>query len=311
MRALVTGAGGFVGRHLVEHLLESGDEVVATDRFSASAGERGPISIEALDVTNPDHCADLMNRIKPEVIYHLAGIAFVPEAERNFANALLINVGGTNNIVRACHLLQNGATVVYIGSAEVYGRLNESELPMTEETPVRPVNSYSLTKYMGELVCERYQQFGYVRVVMMRPFNHVGPGQNEQFVVSSFAAQLARISKGVMSPEILVGNLDARRDFSDVRDIVRAYRLAAQRGNGIYNLCSGQPVAIQEILSRLIAISGLNVQVDHDPARMRPSEVPVVYGSYARAEQEFDWRPEISLEHTLRDVYQYWLDRLN
>ncbi len=216
-------------------------------------------------------------------------------------------MGATNNIVRACHLHQFKTKVVYISSAEVYGRIRPQDLPLTEVTPPKPGNNYSLSKLMAEQLMYRYEQGGYVVPVIMRPFNHVGPGQNQRFVASTFASQLAAIAVGKAPPVLSVGNLSARRDFSDVRDIVRAYRLGAERGSGIYNLGAGRSYAVQEVLDILIEISGLNVRIEQDPARMRAAEVPEVFGSYARAEHELGWRPTISLRDSLAQVYEHWL----
>lgn len=312
MRALVTGAAGFVGRYLVQHLADLGDQVLATDHsISVTIPARSGVRWQQLDVSDASACSDIISQFEPEIIYHLAGIAFVPEAENNFDRTLVINVGGTNNLIRAVHLLQLGSTVVLISSAEVYGRIKPEDLPLQENTRLNPANNYSLSKSMAEMVAERYGQFGYVRTVVMRPFNHVGPGQDSRFVVSSFASQLARICAGMAPPIIRVGNLEAERDFSDVEDIVRAYRLAAQQGQGTYNLCSGRPVSIQWILNTLIEISGLSVEIEQDPARMRPSEVPVLYGSFEKAERELGWQPNISLTETLRKTFTACLEQLS
>lgn len=312
MRALVTGAAGFVGRYLVQHLADLGDQVLATDHsISVTIPARTGVRWQQLDVSDASACSDIISQFEPEIIYHLAGIAFVPEAENNFDRALVINVGGTNNLIRAVHLLQLGSTVVLISSAEVYGRIKPEDLPLQENTRLNPANNYSLSKSMAEMVAARYGQFGYVRTVVMRPFNHVGPGQDSRFVVSSFANQLAKIRAGKSPPIIRVGNLEAKRDFSDVEDIVRAYRLAAQQGQGTYNLCSGQPVSIQWILNTLIEISGLTVEIEQDPARMRPSEVPVLYGSFEKAKRELGWQPNISLTETLRKTYMACLEQVS
>lgn len=308
MRALVTGACGFVGEYLIEHLCECGDEVIAG--VFSDTKKRAGVETVKLDVTNLDSCAQVLGQYKPEVIYHLAGIAFVPEAEDNFNKALLVNVGGTNNIIRTCHLMQSKATVLLVSSAEVYGRISPSDLPITEKVTPRPANNYSLSKLMAEQVPGRYDQFGHVRAVIMRPFNHIGPGQKESFVASSFAKQLAEIAKGGVPARIKVGNLEARRDFSDVRDIVRAYRLAALRGSGIYNLGSGRAISIQSILNTLIEIAELKVEIEYDPARMRPAEVAEVYGDISKAKRELGWEPRLDISVTLRQIYQYWRDRV-
>jgi GDP-4-dehydro-6-deoxy-D-mannose reductase len=318
MRALVTGASGFVGAHLIRHLLSSGDEVLATSLLQP--GEELGCPFRTLDVADPKQCREIINDFAPQVVYHLAGLAFVPDAEEDFERALIINVSGTHNVMRTCHLLQRGIGVVVISSAEVYGRIKASDLPIVETAEARPINNYSLTKLMAEWVARRYEQYGQVRAVIMRPFNHVGPGQDARFVVSNFAQQLARIARKKTEARIRVGNLDARRDFSDVRDIVRAYRLAAKlmadapagphAGFGTFNLGSGRSRPVSEILTSLIELAAVKVDVEPDPARMRPAEVPEVYGSYERARTELGWVPRISLIESLESVYRYWYERV-
>lgn len=308
MRALITGAGGFVGHYLIEHLLASGDEVIAATLTESLINDKAEKII--LDVLDLDSCRKFISHYKPDVIYHLAGIAFVPEAEDNFQKALNVNVLGASNIFRTTHLLGLKIRILYISSAEVYGKIESKDLPISENVKLAPANNYSLSKAMGELVCERYGRQGTVTPVIIRPFNHIGPGQDERFVASSFAKQLAEIAKGKQDPVIYVGNLDAKRDFSDVRDIVRAYRMAGIKGRGIYNLASGRSISIRSLLDLLIAASGLNVEVRQESSRMRAAEVPEIYGSYAKAKSEFGWQPEIELRETLELLYKDWLKKV-
>jgi GDP-4-dehydro-6-deoxy-D-mannose reductase len=304
MRVLVTGASGFVGLHLCEHLNEAGDTVLGTRNTSS----QHTFSFESttLDITDQQAVAKLITTYRPQVVYHLAGMAFVPEAEEHFNRALLVNGGGTHHVVRACHLLDEGIKVVVISSAEVYGRVRGEMLPISESTPVVPANNYSLTKLVGEEAALRYARYGKVKVVIARPFNHIGPGQSEKFVASSFAKQLADIARGVIPPVLRVGNLEARRDFSDVRDIVRGYRLAAVHGEGIYNFCSGRSVSIRSILDSLISISGVSMTVEQDPLRMRAADIPELVGSYAKAERDLGWKPQYQLEDTLSEMFKSW-----
>ena len=308
MRALITGACGFVGAYLAAHLQECRDEVLGTIAPQRQ-NDSFPFRTAVIDITDAENVARLFAEFRPQVVYHLAGISFVPDAEADFNQALRVNVGGVHNILRISHMQQSGIRVVLVSSGEVYGKVSLAQLPLTEETPLAPVNAYSLTKLMSEMVAARFERLGNVQTVIMRPFNHIGPCQGSRFVTSNFALPLARIARGVASPVIRVGNLEARRDFSDVRDVVKAYRLGAERGAGVYNLGSGRSVSIQTILDMLISISSLSVRIEADPARMRPSEVPEVYGSYARAERDLGWKPEIPLEQTLGDIYRYWFDQ--
>jgi GDP-4-dehydro-6-deoxy-D-mannose reductase len=280
-------------------------ETVNTEPVSAVAQR-----LFTLDVTDFAKVGAVLHEVRPDVVYHLAAIAFVPEAEAHFDRTLRVNVLGTSNVVRHCHLLDAQIRIVYVSSAEVYGQISSADLPVSEDTPLRPANNYSLSKQMAELVVERYQRMGSVRATIARPFNHIGPGQSSRFVVASFAQQLARIAHGKAERTLLVGNLEARRDFSDVRDIVRAYRLMATKGSGIYNLGSGSARAVSEVLNALIEVSGVRVDVRQDPARLRGPEVPELYGCITKAHNECGWSPAISFEQSLRDVYQYWYDQV-
>lgn len=302
MRALVTGACGFVGGYLTDHLLSCGDEVFGT---VLREDPRFKFPSKYVDIQDMEAVHAVITSFRPEVVYHLAGMAFVPEAENNFDIAVRINVLGTHNVYQACHLV-GGIKVVFISSAEIYGRVSEEDLPITEKHKINPANNYSLSKAMAELSAERYSQFGRVQSVIIRPFNHLGAGQNDRFVAASFARQLARIANKKQPPVIAVGNLEAKRDFSDVRDIVKGYRLAAEKGKGFYNLGSGKSVSVQQVLDTLITISGCNVTIAQDATRMRPSEVKEVYGSIEKAGKELGWKPTYNLEDTLRSVYDYW-----
>ncbi len=302
MRVLVTGAGGFVGGHLIDHLTSCGDSVLA----GIAIGDQSKPKVESVefDITDYNKTLSIVNDYSPNVIYHLAGISFVPQAESDFPLALSVNVAGTHNLVRSAHLLSRNIRFIFVSSAEVYGKLLPSQIPVKEAQPVSPANNYSLSKAMAEMVVKRYASSGSISAVILRPFNHIGPGQNDQFVTASFASQLAKIKIGKAEPVIQVGNLSPQRDFSDVRDIVKAYRLAALHGQGIYNLGSGKPIAIQEILDTLIKISELNVKVEQDPSRMRSAEVQTLYADISKAKKELLWEPSISLKETLNDVYQ-------
>lgn len=305
MKALVTGACGFVGRYLIRHLVEQGDTVMGgylADNFPRNS----QASYQRLDVRNFEECSKVIGGYHPDVIYHLAGIAFVPEAEKNFDDTLGSNVTGVHNVLRIPYLLERKTRVVIVSSAEVYGKIEPHELPLTENQPLRPANNYSLSKVFGEMVSQKFERAGYIDPIIIRPFNHIGPEQNVRFVASNFACQLARIAKGYAPPVLRVGNLNAERDFSDVRDIVRGYRLAALKGKGIYNFSSGKAISIQSLLDTLIEISGLKIKIEEDPERMRPAEMPRVFGDYSKAKRELGWEPTIPLRESLEGIYNYW-----
>ncbi len=307
IRALVIGANGFVGRHLVGHLKESGDEVFCAGLQVPDSAESNFLSV---DITDARSVRAVVQDVKPDVTYHLAGIAFVPEAEEDFDRVLRINVAGTANVARQCHLLDKKNSLLFVSSAEVYGAIRGEELPIREGMAIKPSSNYSLTKRMAEMVIERYARAGNLTCCIVRPFNHIGPGQDSRFVTANFALQLARIAHGRAEPVLRVGNLDAKRDFSDVRDIVRGYRLLSRTAGGLFNLGSGRAHSVQTVLDTLIEISGLDVAVHRDPERMRASEVPELYGSYEKASQACGWTPQISLRQSLEDVYRYWLSQV-
>lgn len=307
--SLITGSGGFVGKHLIPLLLEKEERVIATDRLMPPQLPSGALGA-VLDVCDYDSCFEVLQRERPDTVYYLAGLAFIPQAEEHFEKALLVHVAGVHNILRAVWLLELPTRVLFVSSGEVYGRVEEHELPLSEENAIRPMNNYSLSKRMGELVIERYRSLVKREPLVLRPFNHIGSGQNELFVVSSFARQLAEIAHGIQPPTIKVGNLLAERDFTDVRDVLRGYILAAESGTGIYNFCSGIPRSIQSILDELLEISGLEVFVESDPARMRPSDRPRVIGSSEKAKRELGWEPVIPFRDTLEWVYRDWYDSL-
>lgn len=308
MKALVTGACGFVGAYLIKHLLQCGDTVCGT--FLGDIVEKVPgCQYEKLDILNFEECSKVIGGFEPEVIYHLAGIAFVPEAEKNFDATMSINVTGVHNVLRIPHLLQRKTTVIFVSSGEVYGKVPPEAMPLSESRTIRPHNAYSLSKAFAEMVAQSYGDGQYIKAIIVRPFNHIGPGQNNRFVASNFAWQLARIKKGLQPPVIMVGNLEAQRDFSDVQDIVRGYRLAAEKGNGTYNLGSGKAVTIQEVLDTLIKVSGLTIKVEQDQARMRAAEVPLICSDISKAKKELGWEPRETLEESLARMFEYWSAR--
>lgn len=308
MRIVVTGACGFVGGYLSRALLQEGHTVLGLVQTPPREGAPVPqrYSYQRVDIRDVAALKGVLGEFQPEVIYHLAGISFVPHAESDFSTALSVNVGGVENLIEAARGIHPHPKLVFASSAEVFGKIGGHELPITERSPARPANRYSLTKAMAELALERAHREFKLPVVIMRPFNHIGPGQTDNFVASTFARQLARIALGYSEPVVRVGNLDAKRDFSDVRDIIRAYQYAATKGDGLYVLGAGRSVRVGEILERLIKLSKVSVDVQFDPARMRPPEVLEVYGDCTKAAQDLGWTPEMTLEQTLKDIYEEW-----
>jgi GDP-4-dehydro-6-deoxy-D-mannose reductase len=305
MKALVTGACGFVAPHLIRHLSAMGDEVAGIYRNARSAMLSNSYVMDLLDRSTVVEC---IKDFAPDVIYHLAGMSFVPDANSNFLKAVELNVGITEILLSTCIEVVPRVRFLYVSSGEVYGKVESSKMPITESCTVNPANYYSLTKAMGEMVVNSFASK--LQTIIVRPFNHIGPGQDSRFVTSTFAHQLARIAHGLQEPVLKVGNLDAQRDFTDVSDIVAGYRLAALRGFGVYNFCSGTPISINRILHELINLSGLRVTIEQDLHRMRPSENPIIYGSCARAVDDLHWKPLRSIDESLKSIYEYWYDEI-
>lgn len=314
MRIFVTGATGFAGSHLVSNLLAEGHDVWTLFHAATSQNESieharlHPIEGDLLDLNG---LTKTVAEAAPDVIYHLAGQAYPGKSWRNVARTIAINTGGTANLLEAAVAFGKPRTVV-VTSAEIYGKIRSSQLPITDRSIPKPRHPYGVSKHAaGQLVrvfAERYD----LPVVEARPFNHIGPNQALGFVVTDFASQVAKIKLGLTAPKMMVGNLSAERDFTDVRDVVRAYQLLAANGEAgeAYIICSGHAVSISTILNILLEINQVNVEVEYDPARMRPSDIPVLFGSYEKIRQTVNWEPTIHLRETLRDVSAEWLAKL-
>ncbi|MCB0321746.1 MAG: GDP-mannose 4,6-dehydratase, partial [Bdellovibrionales bacterium] len=271
--------------------------------------------IDELDVTSREDCTRIFEEVQPDAVCHLAGIAFAPQVSSNFVSALDINVGGVFHVCSAFSDVSKGKRFLLASSGEVYGVVSEKNLPITEHQLPRPNNPYSVTKLQAEEVVKYFDRRGDIAGIIARPFNHIGPGQSESFVCSTFARQLAEVALGLRDSVIRVGNLDAMRDFMDVRDVVRGYVTLLEHasglssGEGVYNLSSGTSVPIQSILDLLVDISGLEITIERDPTRMRPAEVREVRGSFERMYRAFGWKPEVDIETSLKEIYTYWVDK--
>jgi GDP-4-dehydro-6-deoxy-D-mannose reductase len=298
VRALVTGAAGFVGRHLVAQLEAAGDEVIETDR------EQG------LDILDLDGLAALFGDGRPEVVYHLAGQADVGGSWSRPVETFRVNAEGTMNVLLAA--ADAGVDrVLAVASADVYGQVPTDELPIGEDRPLRPHSPYGASKAAADLIALQAHLGRGLGVIRARPFNHLGPGQSDRFVASALASRIAHneLDGGDRIP---VGDLTPRRDFTDVRDVVRAYRLLVERGEPgeAYNVCSGTDVSVQEIADRLVALADLPMTLATDPDLLRPVDTPVLRGDPTRLREATGWTPEIPLEQTLADVLDDWRKRV-
>jgi len=264
------------------------------------------------DLRDPENVQALVGEVQPDYIFHLAAQSFVPTSFADPWDTLENNIRAELNLLEAVR--RSGRTVGFlvIGSNEEYGAPEPEELPQTEENPLRPNNPYAVSKVAQDFLGLQYHLAYGLPVVRVRPFNHTGPGQSPRFVVPAFASQIARIEAGLQEPVMKVGNLDAARDFTDVRDIVRAYYLAATRGEPgeVYNLASGRPQSVRGLLEILLSYARVEIKVERDPDRYRPVDVPVVYGSAEKFHRLTGWAPQIPFEQTLRDVLEYWREQV-
>ena len=311
MRALITGAGGFVGNHLRTHLLSQTDWELLGTVYPGPVENPQPeprLRLVYADLRRSDSVLDLFASFQPDAVLHLAAQSSVSSSFANPWETLENNIRAQLNILEAIRKLELQTRVLVIGSNEEYGPPQPEELPLTYTSPLRPQSPYPLSKVAQDLMGLQYHLAYRMDIVRMRPFNHTGPGQSPRFVVPAFASQVARIEAGLQEPVVRVGNLDVERDFSDVRDIVRGYRLAVEKGTPgeVYNLASGHPYPVRQLLETLLSLSTVQIQAEVDPARYRPADTPVFYGSAAKFQRHTGWQPKIPLEQTLRDVLEYW-----
>ena len=300
MKALVTGATGFVGRHLVAHLTSLGDEVIITDRASG-----GP------DITNAQAVHQYVQQNEPEVIYHLAGQSDVHRSWSNPVESYRANVEGAANVLAAAHAA-HVRRVVAVLSADAYGRVEPEDLPIDEDTPFQPLSPYAASKAAAEYVCIQAHLGSGVDVIRARPFTHIGPGQSPRFVAAALASRIAEAERDG-TDSITVGRLDTRRDFTDVRDIVKAYRLLSTHGEAgaAYNICCGVDVSIDDIAQQLVTLARRPLQLVPDPALQRPADIPVLRGDATRLRDATGWQPTITLEQTIRDMLDDWRRRVS
>lgn len=310
MRILVTGASGFAGSHLVRQLLDDGHEVFGFIR-RPEAGDAWPFRPVVGDLLDADSLMAAVAESRPDVIYHLAGQANVGASWKRPALTLALNAGGTINVLEAVLKQTDRPRVVVVTSGDIYGPMPVDAMPLNGFSQPQPYHPYGISKIAASQVCKLYAERYQLDVIEARPLNHIGPQQSLGFVVPDFASQVAAIKLGQQDPVLRVGNLEAERDFTDVRDMVRAYRLLAEHGRSgeMYLICSGRPVVVRTILEKLIALAEVGVTVEQDPERMRPSDTPVLYGSYDKLRVHTGWRPEISLEQSLQDVLDEWLGK--
>lgn len=317
MKVLITGITGFVGSHLADFLLEKDNiEVYGIERWRSNCENiehiKDKIRLIECDIRDSSSVKRVIEEVKPDHIFHLAAQSFVFTSWHAPAETLTTNIIGELNIFEALRELGINPKIHIAGSSEEYGMVRKSELPIKETNPLRPLSPYAVSKVGQDLLGYQYYMSYGLNIIRTRAFNHTGPRRGEVFVCSDFAKQIARIKKGKQEPVISVGNLEAIRDFSDVRDIIKAYWLAMEKckSGEVYNICSGRGYKISEALDILLTLSKVNAKIGQKPNKMRPSDVPILVGDSSKFRKQTGWKPQIPFEQTLKDLLAYWQERI-
>ena len=310
MRALITGIGGFVGPYLARELrARTAWTLVGLGHHPLPPGDYETVAADLLDRAR---LARLIGEIAPTHVFHLAAQSHVPTSHDDGGATLHNNIAAQVNLLDACRVLAVPPRILIIGSGEEYGPARPEEMPLREEQPFRPTSPYAVSKVAQDLLGWQYFHSYGLPIVRVRPFNHLGPGQSDRFAMAAFARQVAEVEAGLRPPVVRVGNLDARRDFLDVRDVVHAYYLALTRGvlGEVYNIGGGVPIRIGDGLAQLLALATRPIAVEFDPARLRPSDVPVLVADTSRLRAATGWQPTIPFERSLRDTLNWWRGRV-
>lgn len=313
MKSLIIGGAGFVGGYLIEHLKDNLHHEVAVTKLETETILAEGVEIYDLNIMMKEDIKRLLVEVHPNYIFHLAAQSSVAVCWRNPQLTIDVNIKGAVNVLEALRELDYKPRVLLIGSGEEYGHILPGELPINEDNNIRPGSIYAATKvcqnFFGKIYADAYQ----LDVMMVRAFNHIGPNQAPLFVVADFCKQVAEIEAGKKDAVIKVGNLSARRDFTDVRDVVRAYGLLMEKGKSseTYNVGSGHAITIEEILEMILKNSYEKIKVEVDPQKLRPVDVPVIEADISKLTAETGWKPEISLENTIKETLDYWRRRIH
>lgn len=313
MKALVIGGGGFVGPYLVRHLTDDlGYEVTVTKTVKETL-TMDNATVRNLDILDMEQIRTLLEEEKADYLFHLAAQSSVAYSWKNPTLTVDVNIKGCINLLEAIRLVEKKPRVLLIGSGEEYGHIKKDECPIIEDNVVRPGNIYAATKSCQNMLGRIYSDAYGLDIMMVRAFNHIGPNQTPMFVVADFCKQVADIEKGKQEPVINVGNLSAKRDFTDVRDVVKAYAklVAGGKRGETYNVGTGHAIAIQDILNKIIAMSDKDIEVKVDPAKLRPVDVPIIEPDISKIKREVGWEPLIPLEQTLRETLEHWRKEQN
>lgn len=312
---LITGITGFVGEYLAEYLLSIEKDSAIHGTYHSESGLarigdlKKRLTLHQVDLNDAAKVVSLIQSIKPQEIYHLAALSSVSDSFKRPAETLITNIASEVNLFEAVRSLNEPSVrILVVGSSEMYGNVQPSDLPLSEDTPLRPASPYAVSKITQDYLALQYYNSYKIQTLRARPFNHIGPRQSEKFVVPSFAKQIAEIEKGKRDPVIKVGNLTPKKDFTDVRDIVQAYHLLMQKGvpGEAYNIGSGKSVAIQELLAILLSCSNVSVKVEEDPSLVRPVEILEIRSDSSKLQNLTGWKPEITLEESLKNTLDYF-----
>lgn len=313
MRVLITGISGFAGSHLADYFLGQGrHEVFGTIKWRSNRDNirhiEDKIHLLGCDIKDSYAMRSMLEASRPDQIFHLAAQSYVPFSWSAPQETIETNIAGELNLFERVRELGIDPVIHIAGSSEEYGLVHPDELPITEENPLRPLSPYGVSKIAQDFLGYQYYKSYGLRIVRTRAFNHTGPRRGDVFVTSNFAKQLVEIERGQRKPVLRVGNLEAVRDFLDVRDVVRAYALALEKGTPgeVYNIASGKGIKIRELLDRLIRLTHGDIRIEQDPDRLRPSDVELLTGSAEKFRKATGWKPEIPFDQTLQDLVEYW-----
>lgn len=317
MKILITGIAGFVGSHLAELLLKKGEEVcgicLACESLENIRQIKKDLYLTNCDITDFDRLSSVVKRINPDEIYHLAALSSVGKSFSHPLDVIGTNIRGTLHLLEIVRNIRKKTRILIVGSSDMYGIVKPKDIPITEEKPLLPVSPYGSSKAAGDLLAYQFFKSYGVQTIRARAFNHTGPRQGMGFVVPDFASQVAKIEAGILPPVMKVGNLSSKRDLSDVRDIVRGYRLLMRRGKAgeAYNVCSGNAYSIKNILKALTFLSKKKIRVKTDAKKNRPAEIPVLVGDNSKIRKTTGWKPKISIATTLEDTLNFWRKKYN
>lgn len=317
MKVLITGISGFAGSHLAEYFLAEGKhEIFGTIKWRSDRQNishiQDRIRLFECDIKDAFAMKTIITEIKPEQIFHLAAQSYVSFSWRAPQETLITNIIGELNLFEAVRQVKIDPLIHIAGSSEEYGMVVPEELPITEANALRPLSPYGVSKVTQDLLGYQYFKSYGMKIIRTRAFNHTGPRRGTVFATSNFAKQIVEIEKNKRDPVIYVGNLEAVRDFTDVRDVVRAYALSLERCDPgeVYNIASGKGIKIRDMLDMLVALSNADLKIEQDPTRLRPSDVELLIGSSEKFQKKTGWKPEIPFDKTMKDLLNYWREKI-